>query len=318
MSTTLTTQEPTALAEGDAAGGRAGDSIFAGFSLGAGILILASLAAVALFLFLEALPTFQAPAEDISGGAGFWSYIWPLIIGTVIAAVIALVIATPIGVLVALYISHYAPARIAKPVGYVIDLLAAIPSVIYGAWGTTVLASALVPFYAWLTTNLGFIPMFSGPASQTGKTMLTVGIVLAIMILPIITAMSREIFIQTPKLHEEAALALGATRWEMIRMTVLPFARPGIISSVMLALGRALGETMAVALVLSGGPLTASLVQSGNQTIAAEIALNFPEAYGLRLSELIAAGLVLFLITLIVNMIARAIIARYKEFSGAN
>ncbi|MFI7579670.1 phosphate ABC transporter permease subunit PstC [Kocuria sp. M1N1S27] len=318
MSTTVTTQEPTALAEDAAAGGRAGDSIFAGFSLGAGILILASLAAVALFLFLEALPTFQAPAEEITGGAGFWSYIWPLVIGTVIAAVIALVIATPIGVLVALYISHYAPARIAKPVGYVIDLLAAIPSVIYGAWGTTVLASALVPFYAWLTANLGFIPLFSGPASQTGKTMLTVGIVLAIMILPIITAMSREIFIQTPKLHEEAALALGATRWEMIRMTVLPFARPGIISSVMLALGRALGETMAVALVLSGGPLTASLVQSGNQTIAAEIALNFPEAYGLRLSELIAAGLILFLITLIVNMVARAIIARYKEFSGAN
>ncbi len=318
MSTTVTTEQPTALAQESPGGGRAGDSVFAGLSLGAGILILASLAAVALFLFLEALPTFQAPAEEISGGAGFWSYIWPMIIGTVIAAVIALVIATPIGVLVALYISHYAPARIAKPVGYVIDLLAAIPSVIYGAWGTTVLAGALVPFYDWLAENLGFIPLFAGPASQTGKTMLTVGVVLAIMILPIITAMSREIFVQTPKLHEEAALALGATRWEMIRMTVLPFARPGIISSVMLALGRALGETMAVALVLSGGPLTASLIQSGNQTIAAEIALNFPEAYGLRLSELIAAGLVLFLITLVVNMAARAIIARYKEFSGAN
>ena len=148
--------------------------------------------------------------------------------------------------------------------------------------------------------------------------MLTAGIVLAIMILPIITSMSREIFTQTPKLHEEAALALGATRWEMIRMAVLPFARPGIISSIMLALGRALGETMAVALVLSSGPMIASLIKSGNQTIAAEIALNFPEAYGLRLSELIAAGLVLFLITLVVNMIARAIIARYKEFSGAN
>jgi phosphate transport system permease protein len=273
---------------------------------------------VALFLFLQALPTFQAPAEEISGGAGFWSYIWPMVIGTVIAAVIALVIATPIGVLVALYISHYAPARIAKPVGYVIDLLAAIPSVIYGAWGTTVLAASVVPFYDWLSTNLGFIPIFSGPASQTGKTMLTAGVVLAIMILPIITAMSRELFVQTPKLHEEAALALGATRWEMIRMTVLPFARPGIISAVMLALGRALGETMAVALVLSSGPLTSSLVQSGNQTIAAEIALNFPEAYGLRLSELIAAGLILFVITLVVNIIARAIVARYKEFSGAN
>ena len=311
MSTTVTTRKT-------AAGGKAGDSIFSGLSLGAGVLILAVLAAVALFLFLQALPTFQAPAEEISGGAGFWSYIWPMVIGTVIAAVIALVIATPIGVLVALYISHYAPARIAKPVGYVIDLLAAIPSVIYGAWGTTVLASSVVPFYDWLSTNLGFFPIFGGPASQTGKTMLTAGIVLAIMILPIITAMSRELFVQTPKLHEEAALALGATRWEMIRMTVLPFARPGIISAVMLALGRALGETMAVALVLSSGPLTASLVQSGNQTIAAEIALNFPEAYGLRLSELIAAGLILFVITLVVNMIARAIVARYKEFSGAN
>jgi phosphate transport system permease protein len=311
MSTTVTTRKT-------AAGGKAGDSIFSGLSLGAGVLILAVLAAVALFLFLQALPTFQAPAEEISGGAGFWSYIWPMVIGTVVAAVIALVIATPIGVLVALYISHYAPARIAKPVGYVIDLLAAIPSVIYGAWGTTVLASSVVPFYDWLSTNLGFVPIFSGPASQTGKTMLTAGIVLAIMILPIITAMSRELFVQTPKLHEEAALALGATRWEMIRMTVLPFARPGIVSAVMLALGRALGETMAVALVLSSGPLTSSLVQSGNQTIAAEIALNFPEAYGLRLSELIAAGLILFVITLVVNMIARAIVARYKEFSGAN
>ncbi|KLU08060.1 MULTISPECIES: phosphate ABC transporter permease subunit PstC [Kocuria] len=311
MSTTVTARKT-------ASGGRAGDSIFSGLSLGAGVLILAVLAAVALFLFLQALPTFQAPAEDVSGGAGFWSYIWPMVIGTVVAAVIALVIATPIGVLVALYISHYAPARIAKPVGYVIDLLAAIPSVIYGAWGTTVLASSMVPFYAWLSGNLGFIPFFAGPPSQTGKTMLTAGVVLAIMILPIITAMSRELFVQTPKLHEEAALALGATRWEMIRMTVLPFARPGIVSAVMLALGRALGETMAVALVLSSGPLTTSLVQSGNQTIAAEIALNFPEAYGLRLSELIAAGLILFVITLVVNMIARAIVARYKEFSGAN
>ena len=202
----------------------------------------------------------------------------------------------------ALYISHYAPARVSKPVGYVIDLLAAIPSVIFGAWGATVLAPAMVPLYNWLAEHLGFIPFFAGPASQTGKTMLTAGVVLAIMILPIITSMSREIFTQTPKLHEEAALALGATRWEMVRMSVLPFARPGIISSVMLALGRALGETMAVALVLSSGPMIASLIKSGNQTIAAEIALNFPEAYGLRLSELIATGLVLFLITLVVNI----------------
>ncbi|RKQ33653.1 phosphate ABC transporter permease subunit PstC [Kocuria tytonis] len=315
MSTTVSTRKP---GTESSAAGRAGDSIFSGLSLAAGILIFAVLAAVALFLLLQAAPTFGAAPADVTGGKGFFTYIWPLIVGTLIASVIALLIATPIGILVALYISHYAPAKISNPVGYVIDLLAAIPSVIYGAWGATVLAPALVPLFTWLSEHAGFIPFFSGPASQTGKTMFTAGVVLAIMILPIITSMSREIFTQTPKLHEEAALALGATRWEMIRMSVLPFARPGIISSIMLALGRALGETMAVALVLSSGPMIASLLKSGNQTIAAEIALNFPEAYGLRLSELIAAGLVLFLITLVVNMIARAIIARYKEFSGAN
>mgnify|MGYP002721488588 FL=1 len=315
MSTTVSTQKPESKSS---SAGRAGDSIFSGLSLAAGILIFVVLAAVAIFLFLQAVPTFTAAPEDITGGKGFGAYIGPLVVGTIISSVIALLIATPIGILVALYISHYAPARVSKPVGYVIDLLAAIPSVIFGAWGATVLAPAMVTLYNWLAEHLGFIPFFAGPASQTGKTMLTAGVVLAIMILPIITSMSREIFTQTPKLHEEAALALGATRWEMVRMSVLPFARPGIISSVMLALGRALGETMAVALVLSSGPMIASLIKSGNQTIAAEIALNFPEAYGLRLSELIATGLVLFLITLVVNMIARAIIARYKEFSGAN
>lgn len=306
-----------ALKSGSTAG-RAGDRIFSTAALSAGVLILLTLFAVAVFLFIQALPTFTADPAEISGGEGFFAYIFPIIIGTVIAAAIALLIATPIGIAVALFISHYAPCSIAGPLGYVIDLLAAIPSVIYGAWGYLVLAPALVPGYQWLAENLGFIPIFGGPASQTGKTMLTAGIVLAVMVLPIITSLCREIFLQTPKLHEEAALALGATRWEMITTAVLPFARPGIISAVMLGLGRALGETMAVALVLSTGALIPSLIQSGNQTIAAEIALNFPEAFGLRLAELIAAGLVLFVITLVVNMIARAIIARHKEFSGAN
>lgn len=298
--------------------GQAGDKIFSGAALGAGILILVTLLAVAVFLLIQALPVFTADPTLVSGGEGFATYIFPIVIGTVIAAAIALLIATPVGIAVALFISHYAPRRLAAGLGYVIDLLAAIPSVIYGAWGYLVLAPALVPSYQWLAENLGFIPLFDGPASQTGKTILTAGIVLAVMVLPIITSLSREIFLQTPKLHEEAALALGATRWEMITMSVIPFARPGIISAVMLGLGRALGETMAVALVLSTGALIPSLIKSGNQTIAAEIALNFPEAFGLRLSELIAAGLVLFVITLVVNLIARAIIARHKEFSGAN
>lgn len=298
-------------------GNPAADKIFSGISLAAGILILVVLAAVAIFLVAQALPVFTADSEDLTSGS-FLKYILPLTIGTLIASAIALLLATPIGIGVALFISHYAPAKLSKGIGYVIDLLAAIPSVIFGAWGASVLAPKIVPFYDWLAAYLGFLPVFEGPASQTGKTILTAGIVLGIMILPIITSMCREIFIQTPKLQEEAALGLGATRWEMIRMTVFPFARGGIISAVMLALGRALGETMAVTLVLASGPLTASLITSGNQTFASEIALNFPEAYGLRMSELIAAGLVLFVITLIVNVIARLIVSRYKEFSGAN
>ena len=281
-------------------------------------MILAVLFCVAIFLLVQAVPTFTADPADISGGNGFFSYIWPIVIGTVIAATIALVLATPVGIGVALFISHFAPRRLAQSFGYLIDLLAAIPSVVYGAWGYAVLAPQLAVAYEWLAANLGWIPIFEGPASNTGRTILTASIVLAVMVLPIITSLSREIFLQTPKLHEEASLALGATRWEMIKMAVLPFARPGIISAAMLGLGRALGETMAVALVLSGGALNASLIQTGNQTIAAEIALNFPEAFGLRLSELIAAGLVLFVITLAVNMIARWIISRHKEFSGAN
>ncbi|WP_442853069.1 phosphate ABC transporter permease subunit PstC [Arthrobacter sp. 35W] len=298
--------------------GRTGDKVFSGAAMAAGILILVVLFSVAIFLLVQALPTFSAKPADLTGGEGFFSYIFPIVIGTLIAAAIALIIATPIGIGVALFISHYAPRRLAQGLGYVVDLLAAIPSVVYGAWGASFLASNLKEPYAWLAENLGWIPIFAGPASGTAKTMLTAGIVLAVMVLPIITSLTREIFLQAPKLHEEAALALGATRWEMIKMAVLPFARPGIISAVMLGLGRALGETMAVALVLSSGPLIASLIQSGNQTVAAEIALNFPEAFGLRLNELIAAGLVLFLITLAVNMVARWIISRHKEFSGAN
>jgi phosphate transport system permease protein len=299
-------------------GGKSGDKIFSTATLLAGCLILAVLFGVALFLLIQAIPTFQADPTDITGGEGFGAYIFPIVVGTVIAAVIALVIATPIGIGVALFISHYAPRRLAMGFGYVVDLLAAIPSVVYGAWGYAVLAPLMSQGYVWLAANLGWLPIFAGPASQTGRTILTAGIVLAVMVLPIITSLSREIFLQTPKLHEEAALAMGATRLEMIRIAVLPFARAGIVSAAMLGLGRALGETMAVALVLSGGALGASLIQSGNQTIAAEIALNFPEAFGLRLSELIAAGLVLFVITLAVNIIARLIIARHKEFSGAN
>jgi len=176
------------------------------------------------------------------------------------------------------------------------------------------------PLYTWLADNLGWIPLFAGPASGTGRTIFTAAIVLAVMVLPIITAISREVFLQTPALYEEAALALGATRWEMIRTVVLPFGRPGIVSGAMLGLGRALGETMAVAMVLSAsGVITFNLIGSVNpSTIAANVALRFPEAYGINVNVLIATGLILFAITLVVNSIARYALNRRKEFSGAN
>lgn len=300
--------------------GRLGDKVFSTSSLVAGSLILAVLAAVAIFLVAQSLPAFLADPADINDGDGFWTYVIPLVFGTVWAAALALVIALPFSIGIALFISHFAPRKLAQGLGYVIDLLAAVPSVVFGLWGITVLAPAVQPFYSWLVDNLGWIPLFAGPVSGTGRSILTVAVVLAVMILPIITALSREIFLQTPRLHEEAALALGATRWEMIKVAVLPFGRPGIISATMLGLGRALGETMAVAMVLSPSVIISfALIQSQNPTtIAANIALNFPEAHDLGVNVLIATGLILFLITLLVNSLARMVINRRKAFSGAN
>ncbi len=299
---------------------RPGDRVFAGSARGAGILILVILAGVAAFLLIEALPALTAPAEDIPGGEGLGSYIAPLVFGTLLAAVIALVVATPLAVAIALFVSHYAPRRLAAGLGYLVDLLAAIPSIVYGFWGIVWLAPNLVPFYLWLEDHLGFLPFFVGPTSTTGRTMLTAGLVLAIMILPIISAISREVFLQVPVLHKEAALALGATRWEMIRMAVIPYGKSGVIAGAMLGLGRALGETMAVALVLSvSGGITLNLIGSGNpSTVAANIALEFPESSGVDINTLIASGLALFVITFAVNMLARWIVNRRADFSGAN
>ena len=300
---------------------RLGDFVFSKLATFAGASILVTLAAVAFFLFIQALPAF-APDAELGAQApdGPLAYVAPYVFGTLYGAVIALLIATPLAIGIALYISHYAPRRFAQTLGYIIDLLAAIPSVVYGLWGILVLAPFLNPTYVWLNENLGWIPLFEGQVSATGRTMLTVGIVLAIMILPIMAAIIREVFLQTPKLHEEAALALGATRWEMIRMAVIPFGRPGIISAMMLGLGRALGETMAVAMVLSPASIIsfALLTSQNSNTLAANIALDFPESGGDYRSLLIGTGLMLFVITMVVNMIARYIISRRAEFSGAN
>ncbi len=299
---------------------RLGDIVFSRTALFAGGMILVTLAAVAIFLIVQSIPAFFATKESASIlPSNFWAYVWPLIFGTVWAAILALAIAMPLSIGIALFISHYAPRKLAQTLGYIVDLLAAVPSVVFGLWGIGVLAPAAQPIYSWLVDNLGWIPFFAGPVSGTGRTILTAAIVLAVMILPIITAMCREIFLQAPVLHEEAALALGATRWEMIKMAVLPFGRSGMVSAAMLGLGRALGETMAVAMVLSAtGLVSFKLLTSENpSTIAANIALSFPEAYGTNVNVLIATGLILFIVTFLVNAIARWIVSRRAEFSAA-
>jgi phosphate transport system permease protein len=261
---------------------------------------------------IEAIPAFTADSSQLPEGKTLVDYIAPLAFGTVLAAMIAVLFAVPLAVCVALFISHIAPRRFVLSLGFLVDLLAAVPSVVYGLWGIFVLGPAAVPVLEWLEQKLGFIPFFEGPASATGRTMLVAGLVLTVMILPIVSAVAREVFSQTPRPLQEGALALGATRWEMIRMTVLPFGKSSVISGAMLGLGRALGETMAVTIILSvSGIITFNLISQANpSTIAANIALDFPESSGVAINVLIASGLVLFAITLVTNLIARAIIAR--------
>lgn len=297
---------------------RSGDSVFAGLSVSAGVVILVTLALVAVFLVVQAMPAILAAPEEVRGGQGLVHYILPLLVGTIMAAVIALLVATPLAIGIAVFISHYAPRRLASVLGYLVDLLAAIPSVIFGLWGITVIGPGMMPLQKGLTEYLGFLPIFGGTASP--RSMLVTGVVLAVMILPIMTAVNREVFLQTPRLHEEASLALGATRWEMIRQTVIPFGSSGVISGAMLGLGRALGETMAVAIILSASVRFTPIInsQANPGTIAGDIANQFPESSGLEVNTLIASGLVLFVLTLAVNVIARLIVSRRSEFSGAN
>ena len=297
--------------------GKLGDRVFGGLSKGAGILILVVLAGVAVFLAREGWSGIFSDSDEFRGES-FLEYVGPLVFGTLFASALALLLATPLAIAVALFITHYAPPRLSHMLGYFVDLLAAIPSVVFGLWGISVFAPLMAgEVYPFLNEHLSFIPFFEGPVVPSGRSMLTATMVLAVMILPIITAISREVFRQTPRLHEEASLALGATRWEMIRQAVLPYGRSGVISGAMLGLGRALGETMAVAMILSPADVySVNLIGSENpNTIAANIALRFPDSSGLEVNRLIATGLVLFIITFAVNGVARKI-AR-AGFDGA-
>ncbi|MEU1304979.1 phosphate ABC transporter permease subunit PstC [Streptomyces shenzhenensis] len=321
------TPQPTEAERKPAARGatRAGDRIFLGLSRGSGILLLVIMAAIAVFLTYRATLAISKDHGNFLTTLEWNTGVQPpsfgiavLAYGTVISSIIAMVLAVPIAVAIALFLTHYAPRRLRGPIAYVIDLLAAVPSIVYGLWGALVLVPHLNGLFGWLNDYLGWTGIFSWEETAP-RSMLTVGILLAIMILPVITNVSREVFRQVPQMHEEAALALGATRWEVIRMAVLPFGRSGVISASMLGLGRALGETMAVATVLSPDFLIhASLLNTGGGTFAQNIASKFGEANEFGRDALIASGLVLFVITLLVNGAARMIIARRAEYSGAN
>jgi phosphate transport system permease protein len=242
----------------------------------------------------------------------------PAIYGTLVSSAIALVIATPLALGVSIFLSEIAPTWLRQPVGFLVDLLAAIPSVVYGLWGVFVLIPILRnpvgPFLSQ-TLGLGKTPLFSGP--NYGYSMLAAGIILSIMILPFISAVTREVLLAVPRSQREAALALGATRWEMIRDAVLPYARSGIIGGIILGLGRALGETMAVTMLIGNRAEISSSLFAPGYTMASLIANEFSEATSdLHLSALMAVGAVLFMVTLVVNALARWLVWRVTRASG--
>jgi len=287
----------------------------------AGAMVLVIIVALAVFLISKAVPAINADTENfLTYKSWFPNETEPkfgiavLAFGTVLTSIIALLVAVPIALGIALFLSHYAPKRLATPLGFVIDLLAAVPSVVFGLWGRDVFMEPVRNFSAWLNEYFSWIPIFGGDG-PFGRSVLLGSLVLAIMVLPIVTSLSREVFMQTPAMNEEAALALGATKWEMVRTSVLPYGKPGVIAAVMLGLGRALGETIALALTLGVVfNISFNIIENGGNSIAANIANSFGEANETGRGALIASGLVLFAITLVVNMAARAIIYRRREF----
>ncbi|MDR2381213.1 MAG: phosphate ABC transporter permease subunit PstC [Bifidobacteriaceae bacterium] len=287
-----------------------GERLFASAMKGAAVGVAAILVGVLVFLSLRGGPSLAAQQGDLPAHAtSFWQLAGPLAFGSLWVAVIALCFASLPAIGVALAATVYAPSpKFGRFLAAVLDLLAAVPSVVFGLWGLMVLAPIMTPIYAWLHTQLGWLPFFSGEPSVTGRTVLTAGMVVGVMILPIMAAMCRESFALTPPALMEAATALGATRWEMVRTAVLPGARSGIVAGGMLGLGRALGETMAVAMVLSATPFLISfnVISAENPaTIAAFIASTFPESTGSQVGALIGLGLVLFGIALVASVVGR-------------
>jgi phosphate transport system permease protein len=302
---------------------RPGDRVFRGLTIAAGTTVLVIMAAIAVFLIYRSVPALR---DDTVNFFTFSQWlpdqnpvqfgIAALLFHTLVTGILAMLIAVPVALGVALFITYYAPRRAAAGLGYLIDLLAAVPSIVYGLWGFAFLAPHLSGLTLFLDKWLGWIPLFDYQLQNrpNNLTDFTAGIILAIMILPIISSISREVFRQVPPEQVEAALALGATRWEMIRTSVLPFGKAGAVSASILGLGRALGETLAVTIVLSNVyGISWHLTQTGGVTFASNIALKYGEAGDTGTGALIASGLCLFVITLAVNFSAQLLIGRQQR-----
>jgi phosphate transport system permease protein len=303
--------------------GRA-DKIFDRLTLSSGLIVLLLLTLVGFFLLFQSHEALGQSGLSFFTRTEWRTDVQParigvlgLLVGTVLVALIAVIIAVPLGVVVALFITEYSSARTRKWLTGLIDLLAAIPSLLFGIWGFLFLSAQIVPLSQWLTDHLGFIPFFAtDPGALLTGSMFIAGIVVSLMVLPIIAAVVREVFSQVPPGEKEAALALGSTRWGMIRAVVLPFGRGGIIGGSMLGLGRALGETIAVTLLLPQVPqVSIQILQNGGATVSGFIA-NRAGSDAFTVSGLMAAGLVLFVITLATNMIASVVVSKSRSGAG--
>jgi phosphate transport system permease protein len=281
-----------------------------------GIAVAVVLLLIALQVGYQALPAMQKfgpgflfssrwdPVSEVYGA-------WPQVYGTIVTSLIALVLAVPIGVGIALFLSEdFLPPRVKQPIVFLIELLAAIPSVIFGLWGIFVFIPFIRPLGAWLNQTFGWIPLFSTPPAGPG--VYVAGIILAIMILPIISAISRDSLVAVPPELRQAAYGLGATRWETIFKVILPAASSGILGGAMLALGRAMGETMAVTMVIGNSNVASPSILSQGSTVSSLLANQFAEASGLQVASLMYAAIVLFLLTLVVNVIAQFIVSRIR------
>jgi len=295
-----------------------GDRVFAGLSTGVSVLVLALLVVMMVFLVGQAWPAFRQ-----AGGSFFTERQWfpdapkprfgiaALVWGTLVSSFLSLLIAVPVALGSALYVTEYARPLVGRWVGYLVDVLAAVPSVVYGLWGLYFLVPRMVALQRWMGEHLGFVPILRNSDHLYGRSIFAASVVLALMVLPIVAAVTREVFRQVPDEMREAALALGATRWEAIRLSVLPASRSGILGAVILGLGRALGETIAVALVLVVAfDINLHILHPGGNTVAANIATKFGEAGVLGRPALIASGLMLFAITLVATAAARGVVRR--------